>query len=361
MRLYQTWAAVAALTLAGGVASADSIDPDTFTADLAVGESVTITKTVVISQGSPTTAPLDVMFLFDTTGSMGSQINNAKSAAGDIISGLGGIGDTRTGVAYYDDVAGAFSTPGTGACAPSECGIISDLSGTAANTISGINTLSASGGGDLPEEGNLGVLEVVNNASWRPDSNKFIVMLGDSAFKTPPADATVMAALAAEGVSLIGINYGGSAFENDVLSLGGTVFSGSGGGADILDDIIGSISAAFAEYDEVTLTDLGAAAPEISVSITCTGADSGACNGAVAEGDYDRSVERTFTFDVTFTRDAEGDKDFSLFATTDGRIVAEELDSFPGDGAVIPLPAAGWMLVSGLAGLGFVGRRRRKS
>ena len=38
----------AAISLIGGAAAADTIDPDTFTADLAVGDSVTITKTVVI-------------------------------------------------------------------------------------------------------------------------------------------------------------------------------------------------------------------------------------------------------------------------------------------------------------------------
>ncbi|MFV0292144.1 MAG: vWA domain-containing protein, partial [Paracoccus sp. (in: a-proteobacteria)] len=314
MRQHQTWAAAVALSFIGGVASADSISPETFTADLAIGESVTIEKTVVISEGKPTSAPLDVMFLFDTTGSMGGEIGQAKSSAGDIITGLAALGSAKTGVAYYDDVLRSRGgAAGTGACGTTECGSISNLSFTATDTTAAINGLSASGGGDFAEEGNMGVLDVVDNASWRPDSNRFIIALGDAPFKNPPSDETVETALTDKGVNLIGINYGDTDFKDDIEDLGGTVFAGSSDGGAILTDILNSISAAFSEYNEVTLSHFGNAGPEIAVDVVCTGADDGVCVGDTASGDYDRSKERTFTFDVTFTRTAAGDKDFSIF------------------------------------------------
>jgi hypothetical protein len=89
-------------------------------------------------------------------------------------------------------------------------------------------------------------------------------------------------------------------------------------------------------------------------------ADTGTCVGSDAVGTYDRSTDRTFEFDVTFTRMAAGDASFDTFALVDGGIVAREADRFPGDGgpAVVPLPAAGWLLIAGLGGL-FAAKRRK--
>ena len=50
---------------------ADTVVPSNYAASLKPGKSVTITKTVIISAGTPTTAKVDVFFLADTTGSMG--------------------------------------------------------------------------------------------------------------------------------------------------------------------------------------------------------------------------------------------------------------------------------------------------
>mgnify|MGYP000907696906 CR=1 FL=1 len=47
-------------------ALADSISPTSFSANLGVGESATIRKTVTVSAGGPTTALVDIMFVFDT-------------------------------------------------------------------------------------------------------------------------------------------------------------------------------------------------------------------------------------------------------------------------------------------------------
>ena len=101
----------------------------------------------------------------------------------------------------------------------------------------------------------------------------------------------------------------------------------------------------------------------IDVSVVCTGADSGACVGDTAEGDYDRSEERTFTFDVTFTNTglAPGDSTtFDTYALLDGGIVATEVDTFTNVGtSVVPLPASAWFLLAGFGGLFAAGRRKK--
>ncbi|WP_029061943.1 VPLPA-CTERM sorting domain-containing protein [Labrenzia sp. DG1229] len=339
---------IAAMGVFGGAALADTISPLSYTNNtLGVGDTVTISKTVVIESTGPTDALLDVMFLVDTTGSMGRAIANAKSAASNIITGLGGFGDVQTGAGFYND--------------PAFNGVLSDLTSTAATTIATINTFTASGGGDFPERGHEAIKDAADNASWRPGSNRFIVVLGDASFKdSPVSPGAVTASLAAEGIELIGLEFGAGAFGTDIAALGGDVFAGGSSPSDIVDAILDGVSAGFDEYTKVTVDDLGAGLPEIGVSVVCTGADTGACVGDTAEGMYDRSVDRTFTFDVTFERLAAGDSSFGTHALVDGGIVATEKDSF-GDTAVVPLPAAGFLMIFGLGSLAVMSRRRKSA
>lgn len=337
---------IAAMGVFGGVALADTISPLSYTNNtLGVGDTVTISKTVVVEATGPTDALLDVMFLVDTTGSMGAAIANAKTAASNIITGLGGFGDVQTGAGFYND--------------PAFNGVLSDLTSTAATTIATINTFGASGGGDFPERGHEAIQDAADNASWRPGSNRFIVVLGDASFKdSPVSPGAVTASLAAEGIELIGLEFGSGAFGADIAALGGTAIPGGTSPSDIVDAILDGVSAGFDEYTEVTVDDLGAGLPEIGVSVVCTGADTGACVGDTAVGMYDRSVDRTFTFDVTFERLAAGDSSFGTHALVDGGIVATEKDSFGGS-AVVPLPAAGFLMIFGLGSLAVMSRRRK--
>ncbi len=341
----------------GGSAIADTISPTSFSADLAVGESVTIKKTVTVEASGPTSALIDAHFLIDTSGSMGGVIDNAKTAAADLLTSLSSFGDLASGVGVYSERALVTDA------------IRSGLSTNDATTIAAINAVTLGDpddGGDYPESGDTAVYEATENLAWRTGSNRFVFVLSDASMKGTD-EATVIASMLDKDVTLVGLQFGGSCFSGEpgecsltqsIIALGGTAYDGGTSPQDIVDAITAGIVGGFSEYSEVTVGDLGNGDPLIDVSTVCLTADDGLCVGASAVGTYNRTKDRTFTFDVTFTRTGAGDTAFDTYALVDGAIVAKEADRFGGGLAPIPLPAAGWLLIASLGGLGLIRRRK---
>jgi len=346
--------ALAPLVLVPGMAVADSISPTSYTDTLALGESVTIRKTVTINASGPTDAVLDIMFVFDVTGSMGGEIANAKATANATLATLAGFGSLTSGSGWYSD--------------PLHDGVHVDLNAGNTGASSGINDMWDTGncdvagvdrgcGGDFPEVGYAGIKDAATDASWRPGSNRVIIAFGDASFKTGPAGddnaAATAAALADNNVDLIGVSFN-SGFSTGITGLGGEVFAGGSTGAQLAAAILDGISSSFATYSEVTVDDLGLGMPGVGVSTECVSADIGACVGDTAVGSYDRSVDRTFDFDVTFTALAEGEHDFLTHALADGGILASEHDNI-----TVTVSEPGTIALLGMGLLGFGARTRR--
>lgn len=355
----------------GGPAAADSIDPTSYMDTLAVGESVTIRKTVTVDDAPAVDSPLDVFFSIDTSGSMGTAIAGAKAASTSILSGLGGVGDLAVGVGVYAE--SATGDPPPGAFINLDLSTDTGAGGAVDTAIGAVTVGDPDFGGDFPERGQDAIKAIAEGASWRTGSKRFIVSLGDASWKNDlVSDADAIAALAAEDITLIGLRFSDlssdAAFEpgtdddtftESVLDLGGTALPTGTDPADITAAIIAAITSSFDTYSTVAVDDLGNGLPEIEVSSVCVSAAGGACVGAVATGMYDRSTTNVFEFDVTFTRVASGDTTFDTYGLVDGVIAATEVDTFK-DGSVIPLPATAWMLLAGIGGLGAL-RRRKKS
>jgi hypothetical protein len=106
--------------------------------------------------------------------------------------------------------------------------------------------------------------------------------------------------------------------------------------------IVAAIGEAFATYTTVDIAAPSLAGLDISILPT------------YISGAFDRSVERTFGFDVTFTGLAPGTYEFDLFGRVDGGNVATEHDII-----TVGVPEPGTLLLLGMGLVGLAGFRKR--
>jgi hypothetical protein len=320
-------------------ALADSISPPSFNWTLTVGESKTITKTVTVTAGTPTTSKADVFFLADTTGSMGGAISSVISGASTILNSAALLGDVAFGVGEYKDEGDVYIYR-----------LNQDITTSKAAAQTGINMWGASGGGDDPEAQLYALTKVASNTTWRADSARILVWFGDYPGHDPSyggvTETTATNWLTANNIGVEALDlYSLNAYGQAVRianATGGHYYSGVNPSS-IVTVIQNAITTAFQQYNNVALGVSGAH-PLVDVDIT----------GSYT-GTYDRSIERTFTFEVTYTCLGEGVDDFYINALVDGGIVAVEHDTITN----VPIPEP--MTMAGvLMGLGCVVRYIRR-
>ena len=322
-------------------AVADLITPDTFSATLAVGESVTIEKTVTVESEPPVTAPVDVFFLADSTGSMYSEIAAVKAAMSSIMASTSGLGDVRYGVGEYRDAYDSFSYR-----------LNTDITNNTATVQAGINAVNASGGGDWYEANMYALEKVAEDTTWTASSTRILVWFGDAPGHDPRLGSTEVSATTAlqtANISVQAIDTGDLDYTGQATRIAaatdGAYYSGIDAGS-IVSTIQDAIVAELEDYDTVDL-DLSDAPDGVDVSYS----------GSYT-GDWERDVDRDFTFTVTFEGVTPGTYDFEIGALVDGGLVATESDSITV--GVVPEPNTMLLMGIGLMGVAGVCRKRKK-
>ena len=246
--------------------AADTLTPSSVTTTLAAGASTTVNKTLSLD-GLPARA--DIIVSIDTTASMGVPIAQAQADAMNICSTVqGSIPGARFAVTALGDYpASPGGGPGDVAYALLTPGFVSSCTVFSA----AIATMTAHGGGDLPEAYNRTFFEAYSDAAYSapvaaggrdPLASQFLVVLGDatphsaigfgSCANAPPDDfgrdglpgggdditsAAAIAGLQANGITLLMIRYttGGvsvalSCYSDLAGATGGSAVDNSGAG-----------------------------------------------------------------------------------------------------------------------------------
>lgn len=268
------------------------IAPSTVVAVLFPGQSQEVEKCVEVPDLPPKP---DIMILFDTTGSMGDDIATVQAKLGDLISAVNaGTTDPQFGVAKYEDFP--FSPWGLNSNVAYE--LLQSITGDTVAVTNAINALSTfpGSGSDTPESGyealyqtltgagrnlldaggagpdgdftDLGEIAPGQDAGFRADSSRVILLVGDAAFHDAgdaPASAQFPAGypgaseadvLAAMGDTslfcLIPDELEGVGPESQCDDLGGTNIPIGASSADIVEAIIQALGEVEVEVEMVS-------------------------------------------------------------------------------------------------------------
>ncbi|MHB8070250.1 MAG: vWA domain-containing protein, partial [Desulfobaccales bacterium] len=304
---------LALLGLAGQVL-ADSVIPASYSTNLNLGQSVTITKTVTISAGTPTSAKVDVFFLADTTGSMGSAISNVQSGAASIMSATSGLGDVAYAVGEYKDVGDPYVYR-----------LNQDVTKDTAAVQTGINAWAADGGGDWEEADLYGLYQAANTTSWRSGSTRILVWFGDAPSHDPAGpspgvtEAQATSALTGQTIKVLALDMGQLNYYGQAQRIADATAGHYYTGVDvtqIVNVIKAAIISSFTNYSSVSL---GTSSVPSGLSASVI--------PPVYTGSYDRSIDRTFEFSVTFTAGSPGSYSFTIPVLVDGGTMAIEEDN----------------------------------
>ena len=150
-------------------------------------------------------AKLDVLFLLDTTGSMGDEIDRLKDSVRSVaerISALPGNADLRLGMTVYRDRGDLFVTR------------TFDFTPSVDVFKAALADVRAGGGGDTPEDLNAGLHQAVTGPSWRGDDTvKLIFLIADAPphldYQDGPDYADDVRAAARRGIKIMPIASSG--------------------------------------------------------------------------------------------------------------------------------------------------------
>lgn len=357
-RAWIGWILVLAAILIGSMVRADTISPATYSATLNEGQSVTISKIVTIEAGTPGTALIDIYFVIDNTGSMGGPASSFFSNISDVVDETSLLGDVAWAVGKFEDVP----TPPWGGPADVAWTEVQPL--TTDQALVKAVSFPLAYGGDGPEANLIALEAAAQNTAWRPNSARYIVYLTDAPGHDPdttpgypgPTLQETIDALVAHNIKVLAFATGG-------IPQAQAIVDATGGSLDTdslsnwAPRIPPAVEEAASTYNAVTLVSNNPAGVDVDIQPV----------GHPA-GPYDRSVDRTFNFEVTFTGVTTGTYNFTIDALVDGGLVAIETDNITvrgagagGGSSVTPVPVDNplALLLLGLAVLLLAYRRQR--
>lgn len=381
MKRFIISAAITAAFAGPSIALAGSISPATFEATIAVGGSVTVSKTVTTDAIGA--SKVDVFFLTDDTGSMGGVINNVKSTAGALLTQLQATyTDIAFGVGSYD----GDPVEGVPLASPPALNLTaaysrqSMITTNTAQVQAAIATWAAGGGGDGPEANFFALHQVATSGGltdgagssdnggagystglatgWREGAARVIVWFGDIVSHTTTVNqAEAIAALTANGVTVVAMNNGGNNSGIDGGDQADSIVAATGGVivnnfasvpvSNVVTSIVNAIGTATATLD-LSLAVQGGVPAGLNVSFVCTS----------AEGCDDVAGGESRTFDMTITGLTAGEYDFTVIAPGVAGASERDLITVGDGGGTVPEPATLGLLAAGLLGAGFARRRK---
>lgn len=257
---------------------------------------------------------VDVVIVMDTTGSMGSGIAAAKSVAINYIDQLADSGiDYRAAVVDYKDKR----------YDPYASRL--DLAFTKDQTAisNAINALSATGGGDTPEDVYSGLMTAIN-LPWRDGSKKVIILMGDAGPLDPEPgtgytlSSVINAANAVDPASIYAIRIGyntsmRSAFQQLANGTGGMTFDASNTTSSVSTAILNALNSVAHAPSAVIGENNGQIVGSIGTPIHFDASHSFDVDGFIVQYDWDFNNDGLFdlnspdpTADYTYTQAYNG-------------------------------------------------------
>jgi hypothetical protein len=334
-------------------AQAQSISPSSVTQTINVGETFTINKTITL--GATGATNVDVFFLADNTGSMGSTVASAKAGASAILNALPST--------YQFGVGRYFGDPSEGVLPANSFQQLTSLTSSKPAVQTGINAWTASGGGDIPEGNFYALKQVADTAAWRPDAQRLVVWFGDASSHTETTtQAQAIAALQGANAKVVAFNNTVAGAGIDGLYAGQP--SGTRQASDIISAVGGSLTNSFlsvsnSDFITAVTNQIALAASSVNLAFGSTFAGSGlslafACTDILGCNNVGAGQSRTF--DLSITGLLPGTYNFNVFAQGIGAIETDSITVL--STAAIPEPSTYALFLGGLAAVGAFSRRR---
>lgn len=199
-RLAAAGMAVVTVALSGAAFAAPGVTPASVSLTLLPGQSVLVPKSV---ETSPIPPKPDIVFLADTTGSMGGAITNVRNNATAIMNTIRAQqADSQFGAAEYRD----FNCSD-----PFAYRLNQAITASIPAAQAGINQWATGDGCDTPEAQLNALFELASNpaTAFRPGSSRIVAWFGDASGHDPSGGHTLaqtIAALQAASIRVVAVN-----------------------------------------------------------------------------------------------------------------------------------------------------------